>query len=159
MTEFAGRGRHPPIVNASGGRSAPQRRADVVILIGRPIEHRLGADKEATGEFIVDAGLAAAEKRGVDRGRESGSEHVGESAGGEPGAEIAADIEARPGVGGSGRRRWRQISRQSSGPINQAQCNNIQCNDRYYPFHKNVTFYFWRNTAIDTPSRTLIPPQ
>ena len=71
----------------------------------------------------LDARLAAAEKRGVGWGRESASEHVGESAGGEAGAEIAADIEARPTVGGSGRRRWRcgcrwrRITRQRSGPI------------------------------------------
>jgi hypothetical protein len=44
---------------------APQRCADVVILITNPIEHCLGTDNEATAELVVDAGLAAAEKRGV----------------------------------------------------------------------------------------------
>ena len=91
---------------------------DGVSAIGKPIEHDLRADDEEAPEFVIDANLAAAQKRGVRCGPKCAAKRVCCAARAIPtSAKIAADIKAGPvigirrsdrDVGGRGRRNRRR---------------------------------------------------
>jgi hypothetical protein len=65
--------------------------------IGKRIEHDLGADEEEAPEFVIDANLTAAQKRGARCGRKRAAKGIYCGASVTPtSAEIAADIKTRP---------------------------------------------------------------
>ena len=71
VAKLASRHRYPSIVEGNGGGVGGPRHngrvchADGVLGIGKPIEHGLRADDEEAPEFVIDANLAATQKRGV----------------------------------------------------------------------------------------------
>src|SRR5262249_51056217 len=121
VAKLASRHRYPSIVEGNGGGVGGPRcngrvcYVDGVLGIGKPIEHGFRADDEEAPEFVIDANLAAAQKRGVRCGPKGAIKRVSCAASVIPtSAEIAADIKAGPviGIGRSDRDvGWRRSDR------------------------------------------------
>ena len=106
VAKLASRHRYPSIVEGNGGGVGGPRcngrvcYVDGVLGIRKPIEHDLRADDEEAPEFVIDANLAAAQKRGVRCGAKRAAKRVCCAVSViKTSAEIAADIEAGPVIG------------------------------------------------------------
>src|SRR4029077_16611312 len=82
IAKLASRHRYPSIVEGNGGGVGGPGyegrvcHVDGVLGIGKPIEHRLRADDEKAPEFVIDANLTAAQKRGVCCGPKGAAKRV-----------------------------------------------------------------------------------
>src|SRR5262249_14275496 len=150
VAKLTSRHRYPSIVEGDGGSVGDPRcdrrvcHVDGVLGIGKPIEHSLRANDEEAPELVIDANLAAAQKRGVRCGPKPAAKCVCCAAIVMPtSAEIAADIEAGPVIGirrsdrdvRNGCTRWRSNGRRDICCQRGRTTSNAQRDNTRQPFH------------------------